>query len=329
VPLKLIPPRPGKTPNYAVRGTLHGIYVDRTAGTPNRKDAAKVLAKLKADIESGAYAPKGGKTFADAALSYIRGGGEKLYLKPIIEHFLETPLSVIDQAEIDEAAHVLYPDASAATRNRQVYTPISAILKHAKVDFTVYRPKGAAGEVKTDWLRQDQAFRLFTAAGAVDPEFKTFLMLLCYTGLRLSEALRLRVEHIQLSESFAFVPKTKNEEARAIHLPPVLVAELANHPRGMDRPGETVCRFRKNGHLYNMMKEAKTAAGLPAATFHTFRHTWATWMRRYGKLDTKGLVATGAWKDEKSAARYQHVVVTEESQRADMLPTPKAGKSVE
>lgn len=41
------------------------------------------------------------------------------------------------------------------------------------------------------------------------------------------------------------------------------------------------------------------------------------------------LMATQAWKDEKSAARYQHVVVTEEMTRADLLPAPKRGKSVE
>jgi hypothetical protein len=47
-------------------------------------------------------------------------------------------------------------------------------------------------------------------------------------------------------------------------------------------------------------------------------------MRRYAGLDTKGLVATGAWKDRKSADRYEHVVVSEEARRAELLPTPKA-----
>jgi hypothetical protein len=36
-------------------------------------------------------------------------------------------------------------------------------------------------------------------------------------------------------------------------------------------------------------------------TFRTFCHTCATWMRRYGGLDTKGLVGTGRWRDEQSA----------------------------
>lgn len=329
MPLKLAPPRAGKTPNYSVRGTYYGIIVDRTTGTPDRKKAAKVLARIKSEIERGAYATKGELTFADAALSYLRNGGEATFMEPLTEHFKTTALASIDQGAIDEAAHVLYPNASAATRNRQVYTPMSAILKHTKVAFPLKRPKGAQGNMRTEWMTPEQAERLLDAAGDKDAEFRVFLALLIYTGLRLSEAIWLTCSNINLAESYAFIPNTKNELPRAVHLPPPLVAELANHPRGMERGGDTVCRFRKNGHLYNLLKAAKTKAGLPSISFHTCRHTWATWMRRYAKLDTKGLVGTGAWKDEKSASRYQHVVVTEEAQRADMLPVlaRKGGKA--
>src|SRR5665213_2168154 len=37
----------------------------------------------------------------------------------------------IGQAEIDAASQALYPTAMAATRKRQVYIPISAVLRHA------------------------------------------------------------------------------------------------------------------------------------------------------------------------------------------------------
>jgi hypothetical protein len=40
------------------------------------------------------------------------------------------------------------------------------------------------------------------------------------------------------------------------------------------------------------------------------------------KRDLKGLVATGAWRDRKSADRYEHVVVSEEARKAALLPTP-------
>jgi integrase len=55
-------------------------------------------------------------------------------------------------------------------------------------------------------------------------------------------------------------------------------------------------------------------------TFHTFRHTWATWMRRYGGADLDGLVATGNWRDRRSAARYAHVTPADEWARVEKLP---------
>jgi integrase len=322
MPLELKSPRAGKSPNYSIRGTYYGVRVDRTTGTPDKAKARKYLQRIKADIESGAYTPPGAVTFAGAALSYIRAGHSKRFLEPLSNHFTLTPIASIKQADIDEAAHKLYPDATAATRNRQVYTPVSAIMKHAGEDYELRRPKGAEGEVRTNWLRKEQAEALINAAHDVDEEFGVFLSLLLYTGLRLSEALWLKCSNVDLSENFAYIPDpTKNGDPRPLHLPPALVAELASHPRGLDRPDETVCRFRKNGYLYNLMKVSRTKAGLGKdVTFHTMRHTWATWMRRYANLDTKGLVGTGAWKDEKSAARYQHIVVSEEAKRADMLP---------
>jgi len=46
-------------------------------------------------------------------------------------------------------------------------------------------------------------------------------------------------------------------------------------------------------------------------------------MRRYGGLDTSGLLETGAWRDRSTAARYEHLDATEEAQKADLLPVPR------
>lgn len=321
MPLKLIPPR-GKSPYYYIRGTHLNVTVFRSAGTSDKRLAQQFLAKTRRDIESGALADKPALTFAAAALSYLRAGGEQRFMKPLAKHFRETPLDEIGQAEIDEAAARLYPNASAATRNRQVYTPISAILKHVGRESLLKRPKGHAGSKRTTWLQPEEAERLFAAA--TDPEFRAFLVLLVYTGLRLSEALRIERRLVRLSEAFLYAEITKNEDPRAVHLPPVAVSALAN--MGVEGEGR-LFRFRKNGHLYNLMREVKKAAGLPWVTFHVCRHTYATWMRRYAGLDTRGLVGTGAWKSEKSAARYSHVVTTEEARRADLLPI--RGKAVD
>ena len=43
MPLTLRPPRKGKSPNYEIRGTYLGVAVERSAGTPDKKLALKIL----------------------------------------------------------------------------------------------------------------------------------------------------------------------------------------------------------------------------------------------------------------------------------------------
>lgn len=72
------------------------------------------------------------RTLAEAALSYMAAGGERQHVDPLLVHFGEkTLIASIGQAEIEAAALKLYPGAAPATQNRNVYTPMSAILHHA------------------------------------------------------------------------------------------------------------------------------------------------------------------------------------------------------
>jgi hypothetical protein len=108
-------------------------------------------------------------------------------------------------------------------------------------------------------------------------------------------------------------------------------AALANHPRGLDRRSdERLFRFHISGRLRAKLKASLALAGvvLPRrqAGFHVFCHTWGTWMRRYGKLDTFDLVDTKRWKDPASARRYAHTEPGEVARRADLLPVEKRRK---
>jgi integrase len=332
MPLKLVPPRQnrkvGNSPNWRIRGTYLGQYVDLTAGTPKRGTALKVLAQVQREIERGRLSDPNEQTFAGAALSYVNTGGERTYLRALLLHFGDAPLSQIGQAEIDAAAEALKPQGAPSTRNRHVYTPMSAILRHAGVKLDLRRPKGSGGNKQTAWLWPEQAWRLFEEAGKLNKEFEALLIVLFYTGMRLNEALRLIWNDVRLDEGFAYLADTKSGEPRPVFLPEIAVTAIASLPRRQAR----VFRFAKGGHLYSMLRTAAFKAGvdLPErSAFHIARHSWATWMRRYGGLDTKGLVATGAWKDRKSADRYEHVQVSEEARKAVLLPTPPSAKSVD
>lgn len=369
MPLKLRPPRPPKTPNYSVRGTYLGIHVERTAGTPDKKIAGGVLKAVKRAIERGEYepapqpvaAPPPPPTFADAALAYLKAGGEPNYIGRIIEqtgpHGLrDKPLSGIDQIAIDNAARALYPDAPATTLNRQFYTPVSAVLKRAGIERTVKRPKGWRGSKATSWLEPEPAFDVVEEAYGIEPEFGLFCQTLLYTGMRLGDPLKARLRDLHLDQALLYVPDTKNGEPRPVHLPPVLVQAfraqpprparprkaagkvLANGAAGRSRQGagvpfldrhgdEKLFRFCKGGRLYKLLKLAMTRAGVSfprrQGAFHLFCHTYGTWMTRYGNLDTYGLVRTQRWKNAESADRYNHTIASPEARRADLLPVKK------
>jgi len=188
------------------------------------------------------------------------------------------------------------------------------------------RPKGASGARRTAWLWPEQAELLFEEAGKIDPEFESLLIVLTYTGMRLSEALKLEWNNVRLEDGFAYIPKTKTNEPRAVFLPPVAVAAIANCG---ERAFVRVFRFAKGGHIYSLLRACSFRAGInlpERSAFHLLRHTYATWMRRYAGADETTLIATGAWKDAKSVKRYTHAVVSEESKRALLLPTPKRKK---
>jgi integrase len=368
MPLKLRAPRQGKTPNWSIRGTYLGVYVETTAGTADKKRAAKKLRGIRKSIERGdfanpveAVAAPTPPTFADAALAYLRAGGDGKYIGAIIEQtggygLRDRPLSDIDQIAIDNAAAALYPDAPASTKNRQFYTPVSAVLKRAGIERTVHRPPGWRGSKATSWLEPEQAFALVEQCYLIDVEFGLFCETLLYTGMRLSDPIKARLRDLKLGQALLYVPDTKNGEPRPVHLTPALVEAFLAQPPRLARPrrgegepsarlpngaagrsrssagvpflerhaDEKLFRFHIGGRLRGMLQLAMRRAGLSfprrQGGFHLFCHTYGTWMTRYGNLDTYGLVRTRRWKDPQSADRYNHTIASPEARRADLMP---------
>lgn len=344
--LKLRPPRAGKTPNFEIRGSYLGVSVETSSGTHKRSVALRKIVEIEECIEQhGQYpAPEpkpdsGEPTFLTAAIAYMQDGGRRKYLARLIKHFGETRLVSIDQAAIDDAAQaVCPPDVTAATRNGYVYTPVSAVLHHALGDKCpiIRRPKGAKGREKKDFMWPSDAFAIIDEADKIDPEFGLYLRLLIYTGIRKSEGLKMLAADTQPGELSAWLRTSKNEDPRMLKLREDIATPLAKHLE--DHSGERLFKFNDGGHFKHMLMRAKLAAlGLPCPKrrpigwkppqhrlafvgFHTFRHTWATWMRRYGGADVQGLVGTGNWRDEKSAKRYSHVVAREDWDRVENLP---------
>jgi integrase len=334
--LRLYPPRKGFSQNWRIRGTYLGCRVDQSSRTHRRQVAAGILEDITRQIERKEWkaVPREGMSFAAAAESYIKTGGSPRYVAALAKHFGETAWNEIDQAAIDLAAATLRPRASAATRNRCVYTPIAAILRHKDPGINIRRPPGAKGKQRTDYLNPDDAMAIIEAAEMIDADFALLLRLLLYTGCRLGECLAFVWADVH--DGTAYIRTSKNDDPRTVRLRADLAAELEDRRN----PAGPVFPFTYGTHLKILLKRATClASGVTPASkgqspphrlrwvnYHTFRHTWATWMRRYGGADIQGLVATGNWRDPKSAARYAHVVAREEWERVELMPSMKRSK---
>jgi hypothetical protein len=194
MPWILTPPRKGRSPYWYVRGKYLGIALDRSTGTSEKRAATTILNNWKRQAERGEFSQPADKDdaglFLTAVKAYLQAGGEGKFVEAISENWASKRLADIDQIAIDQLAKELYPTAAAATKNRQVYTPVSAILKHVGIEKKIKRPKGWRGGKRTFWLAPEVTFRLLDEAGKLDVEFGILCTLLNYCGLRLSEALR-------------------------------------------------------------------------------------------------------------------------------------------
>lgn len=354
-----------KIESYYVRGTYLGLRINRSTGTGDEAAAKRILATWRKQAERGEFSrtdeSAAPRTFVSAAKAYMLAGGSGLYLVPVMKEWKDRTLESIDQIALDTLAAELYPSASAATRNRQVYTPVSAILKRAKVKTEFERPIGAAGNKSTSWLEPEQAFRLFEEADKIDAEFGLMCRFLVYTGMRLGEALSRNLGDLKLDRAYIYLPDSKTGQPRGCHLPPVLVAAFRTQPprkvtpivrteeghyvtggKQLDDAGvpylerkstAKLFRFHNGGALRDMLKAAMKAAGLVfprrQGGFHIFCHTYGSWMVRFGNLDRHGLARTGRWADPDSADRYVHTQASEEARRSDLLPAPDGRQLVD
>lgn len=320
------------SPNWYLRGTIRGRIVDESTGTGDRRKAEEIRTRREAELlEESINGRRAVSTFASAAESYLKQGGEVRYLGALLTHFGDTKLSLIDQTAVDRCAQALKPRAAPSTINRQIHTPISAVLKHAASrglceSRPIERPRQPSG--KTRWLTVAEAERLIASSSA---HLRPLVVFMLYTGARLSEALYLDWDALDLARAHVDFLDTKNGEPRGVPLHPLALSVLANLPH---RSGAV---FRKpdglpypikedgGGQIKTAFKAACRRGKVRYATPHTLRHTWATWFYQEHR-DLARLQELGGWKSLSMVQRYAHVNVAHHAAAINGLPSIDLGR---
>lgn len=300
---------------WYIRGTERGIYVDESTRTDNKAAADAILTRRKKELlDRSIFGAKATVTFVEAALAYLEQGGEGRFMAPLLTYFKGVKLANLGQGDIDRAAVELYPQAGAATRNRQVYTPASAVMAFAaRRQWTDHRVLSRPRQAKTAirWLSVSEADRLVHHSA---PHLKPLITFLFGTGARLSEALYLQWADVDLNRAQVTFGDTKNGDSRSVPLSPRVVAVLASLPnrvgpvfltnKGLPYARVTDC----GGQIKTAFNGACRRAGIKDFTPHGCRHTFATW--HYAKhRDLGQLMQLCGWKSPDMALRYAHVNV--------------------
>ena len=268
---------------------------------------------------------------------YLEGGGEARFIEPLTDHFRAAKLAEIDQGAIAKAARKLYPDAAPSTVNRQLYTPMAAILHFAAENGLcewrkIKRPKQPKGRVR--WLRPEEAERLIDACA---PHLRPLVTFMLYTGARVSEAIYLDWRDVDLGRRQAWFQETKNGETRGVPLHELVIVELGNmsHRDGavFRRPGTKARplglpyarKEDEGGQIKTAFNGACKRAGITNFHPHDCRHTWATWHYAANR-DLGELMELGGWKSEAMVMRYAHVNTGHLQAGIDKLPSTKSAQ---
>lgn len=220
---------------FHIRGSHHGIAVDESSLTRERAAAEAVRERREREIyEAVILGKRPDRLFAEAAEGLMLGRGahpDNALFAPILvarvmfggkrTAFGEVPLREIDQAMIDAIARQLYPDAKNSTRNRKVYTPVSAALTWASEQKSwqfqhgrIRRPKQTKGRL--DWRTPQEIEWWLARAGHAAPLVAAYVG----TGARASELIGLDWANVSpANHQFTlWEDETKAETERSVEL---------------------------------------------------------------------------------------------------------------
>lgn len=276
------------------RGTVAGRRLRASCKTTDKATAARKAAQIEArEWKCDLDGPEAVLTFAQAALQYRADGKSTRFLDRIEDHWKDTLVKDIKPKAIQAMARTLYPGTANATMNRQAIVPCQAVINNAAeaelCSFIKVKRFKVEKKIKPpftiEWLN---AF----CANCDSPYLIALALFMFATGARISEALAVEWENVDLNERTTIIPKTKIGEQRQVNLPPRLLATIANLPKVQGRP---IFWYRTSWDLRHKWETTIRRAQIQRMTPHSGRHGFATAALRKG-IDVKTVARLGGWK---------------------------------
>lgn len=279
-------------------GSIDGKRVRESTGTAIRADAEEIAAKRERELHvEKVYGTEAILTFGAAVGYYLDAGKSDRYLKPIFAKLERKKVKDIKPGNVIDLAYRLYPGAGPATLNRQVITPIQAVINHcakrgmcSPVRFerlkVPSKPKRVASE---KWLSAFMA--------EARPNMAALAQFMAMTGARISEAVALDWAQVDLATRTATLLKTKNGDTREAALPSALVTTLLALPGRKDKG--KVFGYKSRQSVQTGWNSTERRAKIEHIPPHDAgRRLFATLMIRSG-VDPVTVAEAGGWKSKR------------------------------
>lgn len=234
-------------------------------------------------------------------------GGEARFLDAPKARLGGLRIDQITQQTLDDEANKAYP-LNTATRRRQFYAPVIAVLKSAGIGTVFRRPPDTSQ--RTLFLWPQKAVQLVDRImdsrwpNPWAPALATFLF---GQGSRVGETLAIDGrDDISLEGRYAILRDTKNGRERMVTLCSRTIAAVSTIPNlGQRGPlflrydGRPYSEREDRGHRFRFWSRAATELDLNPHDYtpHVARHSWATWFYSQTK-DVVRLVKEGGWESD-------------------------------
>ena len=278
-----------------VSGTINGQRIRESTGTTIQAIAEQYATTRELEAHKvQIFGEESVITFAAALNLYLDSGKSDRFLLPLLTEWGHKKIKDIKPGHVHDLCRKIYPNAGPATQNRQVITPVQAIINHAAKRglCNAIKVERFAVEKKIPKVGNQEWLAAFVAHAS--PHLGALAMFMAYTGARISEAVRLEWKDIDFDNQVALLHQTKTEP-RVCALPQPLIIKLANLERANDR----VFRYASRNSMQTPWKTAEKKAGIEHIAPHDAgRRFFATELMQAG-IDPVTVAKAGGWNSKR------------------------------